>query len=108
MLGRSSGKTTPVSVGQAAAEDADGQEPSSTRPLPLEAAVDAHAGGWSVRLPVREEDVTVSKESVLLEEVRVLRASRQETESVQATVRSERLKVDDRTRPGSGGLEHGF
>jgi len=42
----------------------------------------------------------VSKEPILLEEVRVLRAVRKETESVQATVRSERLKVDDTTRPG--------
>lgn len=100
MLGRSSGKTTPVSVGQTAADGADHREPASTRPLPLEAAVDAHAGGWSVRLPVREEHVTVSKEPILLEEVRVLRAVRKETESVQATVRSERLKVDDTTRPG--------
>jgi len=65
--------------------------------LPLEAAVDAHAGGWSVRLPVRAEHVTVTKGSIVLEEVRILRAIHQETETVHASVRSEQLNVDDDT-----------
>jgi uncharacterized protein (TIGR02271 family) len=104
MLGRSPDKTAPASEGRTAPEKADVQEePSSAKALPLEAVVDPHGGGWSVRLPVRAEEVTVSKESVLLEEVRVLRAVRQETETVRATVQSERLKVDDdTTRRGAG------
>ena len=64
------------------------------RPLPLQAAVDALNGGWSVRLPVRTEHVTVTKEAMLLEEVRIWRASHEESQPVTGVVRSERLRVD--------------
>ncbi|HEV7216198.1 MAG TPA: DUF2382 domain-containing protein, partial [Chloroflexota bacterium] len=52
------------------------------RPLPLQAAVEAHAAGWSVRLPVRTEYVNVTKEAVFLEEVRIWRARHEETQTV--------------------------
>ena len=62
--------------------------------LPLEAAVDAIGGGWSVRLPVRAEHVTVNKEAILLEEVRLWRSDQVEDRPVTATVRSERLHLE--------------
>ena len=97
MLHRLAARSNANSGGRTAAENADVPESLSARPLPLEAAVDAHAGGWSVRLPVRAEHVTVTKESIALEEVRVLRAVHQEPETVHASVRSEQLNVDDDT-----------
>jgi len=60
----------------------------------LEASVDALDGGWSVRLPVRAEHVTVTKEATLLEEVRIWRARHQENRQITDVVRSERLRVD--------------
>lgn len=64
------------------------------RHLTLEASVDALDGGWSVRLPVRAEHVTVTKEATLLEEVRIWRARHQENRQITDVVRSERLRVD--------------
>ncbi|MGI8913316.1 MAG: DUF2382 domain-containing protein [Chloroflexota bacterium] len=71
----------------------DDEGPPATRQLPLQAAVEALNGGWSVRVPVRAEDVTVTKEAVLREEVRVWRSHHQEIQTVSAPVRSERLQV---------------
>jgi uncharacterized protein (TIGR02271 family) len=71
------------------------------RPLPLQAAVEARAAGWSVRLPVRAEHVNVTKEAVFLEEVRIWRARHEETQAVTASVRGERLLVDDSHGPAN-------
>lgn len=76
------------------AEEADDAN-EDARPLPLQATVDALEGGWSVRLPVRAEYVSVTKEAIFLEEVRIWRASHQEAQTVTTPVRSERLVVDD-------------
>lgn len=67
----------------------------AARPLPLQAAVEAHEGGWSVRLPVRAEYVNITKEAVFLEEVRIWRARTEATQTVSVPQRSERLVVDD-------------
>lgn len=74
---------------------ADAPEDSAGRRLPLEAVVDGRGNGWSVRLPVRAEQITVTKESVLVEDVHVMRRVRKDMETVQARVRSEQLTVDN-------------
>lgn len=68
---------------------------TSARPLPLEAAVEATPTGWSVRLPLRLEVVTVTKETVRRESVRVWRRQTEHVETVTATTRAERLRRDD-------------
>lgn len=51
-------------------------------------------GGWSIRLPVRREEVSVSRQAVVAEEV-MIRADREEdTVQVRDTVRREELRVD--------------
>ena len=107
LVGASGGS---AEVSEPVGSDVEG--PAVTHQLPLQAAVEAHNGGWSVRMPVRAEDVTVTKEAVLREEVRIWRSRHQETQTVSATVRSEHLQVanvetrsdetlsqDDRTMP---------
>ena len=84
---------------QSGLEPGESAEEEHGRTLPLQAAVDAPVGGWVVRLPVRAEQVTVTKESVVIEDVRVWRASHEETRQVKASVREERLHVDS----GDGG-----
>ena len=51
--------------------------------------------GETIEVPVREEEVTVEKRAVVYEEVEVGTRTRQETESVDATVRREELRVED-------------
>ena len=86
---RSSGENETLPGEQHSTADA------AVRPLPLQAAVDAYDAGWSVRLPVRAEFINVTKEAVFLEEVRIWRARQEEAQTVSASVRSERLVVDD-------------
>ena len=38
--------------------------PPAERPLPLEVEIEPTAGGWSIRLPLRAEDITVDKRTV--------------------------------------------
>jgi uncharacterized protein (TIGR02271 family) len=64
------------------------------RPLLLQADVAGHGGGWSVRLPVRAEFITVTKETVIREDVWVGRARNATTVPVSETVRREELRVD--------------
>ncbi|MBV9577909.1 MAG: PRC and DUF2382 domain-containing protein [Chloroflexi bacterium] len=51
--------------------------------------------GETIEVPVHEEEVTVEKRPVVYEEVAVGTRTTQETESVDATVRREELRVDD-------------
>jgi len=62
--------------------------------LPLEAAVEATPVGWSVRLPLRAEVVTLSKRTVVRETVRVWRRQAERVETRTETVRSERPRRD--------------
>lgn len=77
----------PLSAGQATR--------TAVRDLPLEAVVEATPTGWSVRLPLRMEVVTITKQVVLREQVRVLRSQTERVETIQATTRTERLRRDD-------------
>ncbi|MBV9173461.1 MAG: YsnF/AvaK domain-containing protein [Chloroflexi bacterium] len=51
--------------------------------------------GETIEVPVTEEEVTVEKRPVVYEEVEVGKRTTQETESVDATVRREELRVED-------------
>jgi len=61
--------------------------------LPLEAVPISTALGWSIRLPVRAERVTVSKEVVVRERVVVRRGKVADVAHVEAEVRREELRT---------------
>ena len=85
---------------------------SSSGPRSRPAAADASGGdigeGEEVRIPVREEQVNVSKDAVVTEEVKVGKRVVQDTERVSGQVRKEEVKVeqkgdvDVRTRDSGG------
>ncbi len=58
--------------------------------------------GETIAVPVTEEEVTVEKRPVVYEEVEVGKRATQETESVDATVRREELRVDDQGQAVQG------
>jgi uncharacterized protein (TIGR02271 family) len=61
--------------------------------LPVEGTpVPAH-DTWSVRLPVRAEEITISKETVVRERVVVKRNQVQDVAQVSALLRQEQLRV---------------
>jgi len=67
---------------------------TSREPLPLEAEpVRGHDGGWSVRLAVRAEDVTISKQTVLKERARLERKQVQHVAQVDAVLLREQLRT---------------
>jgi uncharacterized protein (TIGR02271 family) len=66
-------------------------------PLPIEGTPVLDHDGWSVRLPVRTEEIIISKQSVVTERVRVQRKRIQDIERVDAVARRERLRT---TRSG--------
>jgi len=64
--------------------------------------------GQEVRIPVREEQVTVSKDAVVTDEVKVSKRAVRDTERVSGEVRKEEIKVDrkgdvDVRTSGTGG-----
>jgi len=81
--------------------------PSSTDPLhperyfghapavepPLDAAVQQLSNGWSIRLPVRAEEVRLEKRVVVYEEVEIRREYIEEVEHIDETVRREELNL---------------
>jgi len=72
---------------------------SSRQVLPLEATPSSTESGWSVRLPVRAERVTLARESVVREDVRVTRRRIQEVARIRAELRRETLRTT--TRPST-------
>ncbi|HET9016429.1 MAG TPA: DUF2382 domain-containing protein [Thermomicrobiaceae bacterium] len=61
--------------------------------LPLEAWVDESPDGWTVRLPLRADAITVRKETVVWERVDVRRLLAARTEHLRATVKREVARV---------------
>ena len=57
--------------------------------LPLEARVDESPDGWTVRLPLRADAITVRKETVVWDRVDVRRLLAARTEHLRATVKRE-------------------
>jgi len=65
------------------------------RPASGTASSSADFGAESIRVPVKEDQVHVSKEAVVTEEVSVGKRTVHDTEKVSDTVRKETLKVDN-------------
>jgi uncharacterized protein (TIGR02271 family) len=65
-------------------------------PVHGRAAADVIREGEEIRIPVREEQVNVSKEAVVTEEVRVGKRVVQDTERVSGQVRKEEVKVEQK------------
>ena len=63
-------------------------------PLPLEAHVEPARGGWTIRLPVRAEHVTVHKQPVVVEEVAVHVRHVQDLVRLEDTVRREEVRAE--------------
>ena len=68
--------------------------PLSQQALPLETTHSASDQGWLVRLPVRAEQVRVTKEAVVRERVVIRRQMVTDVARVQAEVSRERLRVE--------------
>jgi hypothetical protein len=66
--------------------------PASTR-LPLQASAARSDKGWTIRLPVRAEHVTVSKRVVVRERVVIGRETFTEAQRVRADVRREEARL---------------
>lgn len=84
-------------------EDAS-SSPTAERSLSLEAKVEPAAGGWSIRLPLRAEAVTVDKRTVVAETLTVRRGQVKEVMHRDETIRGERLRIEsegnlEATRP---------
>ena len=69
----------------------------------LEAHIERTANGWSIRVPLRREEVVVDKRTVLAERVVIRRSAVEDVRHVEAAVKRERLRVDshdpDATQP---------
>jgi len=70
-----------------------GRDDRPNRVLPLQGTVETAAGGWALRLPVRVEHVTVTKQAVVVEEVVLRRSEVDDVVHVDETLRRERLRV---------------
>ncbi len=73
----------------------------SGRELPLEGGLHNTPTGWSIRLPVRIEQITISKQTVVRERVRLNRKRIDDVAHVTASVRHEELKTTS-----SGAVDH--
>ena len=67
--------------------------PATTRRLSLGATRSRSDQGWVIRLPVRAEEVTVTKQVVIYERVVLRRREIGDIAPVEATVRRERLQA---------------
>ncbi len=85
--------------------------------LPFEGHIAPWEGGWSVLMPVRAEECTLEKQSVVYEEVTVRTDQVEDVQHVTASVLHEELTVDAQgigrherptvrlQRPGRDGLD---
>jgi uncharacterized protein (TIGR02271 family) len=62
-------------------------------PLPIEAKPVLTQDAWSVRLPVRAEEITIAKQTVIRERVLVKRTRAQDFARVDAVLRREELRT---------------
>ena len=70
-------------------------EPAGGREaLPLDVSPQPAGEGWQLRVPLRAEQVTVSKQVVVRERVAIARRRVGETQDIDVTVRRERLRVE--------------
>jgi Domain of unknown function (DUF2382) len=87
------GAHSQVPGAHAASTETPPTPPATTRRLPLGAARSRSGQGWVIRLPVRAEEVMVTKEVVVRERVVLRRRELDDVARVEATVRRERLQV---------------
>lgn len=67
--------------------------------LPSEARVERTDGGWSIRLPLRREEVRLEKRTVIGERLVIRRARVPDVARVQGDIKREQLRVDERSTP---------
>ena len=77
--------------------------PASPGLLPLQASSIGGERGYVARLPVRAEDITVEKRTVVYERVAVERRELPDVERLDASVRREKLHVRRRSRGNDKG-----
>jgi stress response protein YsnF len=63
--------------------------------LPSEARIDRSESGWSIRLPLRREEVRLEKRTVVGERVVVRRARVSDVARIQGTIKREELRVEE-------------
>jgi uncharacterized protein (TIGR02271 family) len=66
----------------------------SREALPSERAPERSRGGWSIRLPVRAEEVSIGKQTVVRERVVLKRKRIEDVARVTAVVRHEELRTN--------------
>ena len=76
------------------ARRADDRRDGERRTLPLGGRIEKAERGWRLRLKVRAEEVSVSKRTVVAEEVIVRTTPVEDVARVRETVRREELRVD--------------
>jgi uncharacterized protein (TIGR02271 family) len=75
------------------------RESVGERLLPLESSYAPAERGWSVRLPVRAEQISVAKQTVVYERVVVRRREIADEAHLQADVRREELRIAEEGDP---------
>ena len=78
----------------AESDDVPATAAASWEQLPLEASRTPIGLGWTIRLPVRAEHVTITKEVVVREAVVLRRREVDDVARLDATVRREELRVE--------------
>lgn len=79
-------------------------EPAGPRRMPLNGEMSRSNGGWTVRIPLTVEEVLLTKEIILSEEIHVAIRPVSEVAHITGSVRREQLHVEtegelDETRP---------
>ena len=72
---------------------ADTDAPAGERPLPLESTRTGAGVDWRIRLPVRAENISVTKELVVYERATVRRDQLHDHARVEESIRRERLAL---------------
>jgi stress response protein YsnF len=67
--------------------------------LPSEARIDRSESGWSIRLPVRREEVRLEKRTVVGERVVIRRARVPDVARIQGSINREELRVEAHESP---------
>lgn len=57
---------------------------------PLEADIQRLANGWRIRLPIRREEITIEKRTVVFEEVEIRREQVEDVAHIEEAVRPSR------------------
>ena len=62
--------------------------------LPLDGHIERTPDGWEVRVPLRREVISVSKQTVIAERVHIRRAAVEDTARLHTTLRREEARVE--------------